>query len=97
MMPDNCPVCNSADLFYFRVSPESRWLFLCYDCVPEREISAVTHYANEWQHHNPCVHVEPAPAPEPVEHSPLSEPLTVDDMLYETLGYYPATREATRW
>lgn len=22
------------------------------------------------------------------EHSPLSEPMTVDDMLYETLGYY---------
>lgn len=101
-LPDRCPLCFGTDsMVYVRMAnadPRTGWYFLCSTCCGWQDtysfycvqrantrFDAVLRHS-EWR---------PSRAPEEphAQHSAIGEPMTVDDFLYEALGYYPAVKE----
>lgn len=84
---NRCPKCDNTTLLWFE-HPCGDIAYVCLMCVPSA--------ARELRQMNVCAYpflsevpgYSAGPAPVHAEHSPLSEPLSVEDMLYEVLGYY---------
>lgn len=85
-LPRECPLCkNAGDMVYLQDADDG-WSYVCLKCTCVT-INRARDYARDKGLNLYTQYPGDAPG-ETFEHSPLSEPLTIDDMLYETLGYY---------
>lgn len=77
-----CPLCKSHDMRYFQSPRNGQWKCVCVACVGE---DAISFYSAR---HGVTMHFRPPDAEPLVKHSAVGEPTTVNDLLYDVLGYY---------